>query len=425
MILSILYECVLLLLAFAMFPRMLYQRWRYGKPLNAFLQKWGRSFPHINKGNRTLVWIHAVSVGETKAVAALAKMLKESMDNPILIISSVTATGHAEAKRNIAIADYYLFLPFDLRFVIKPIVDRVKPDIVVLSETDFWYNFLRFSKQNGAFIALVNGKISERSMRRLITFSLFSKALFSCIDIFCIQNEIYQKRFEQIGVNRKKCFITGNTKLDEEAAFLSAQELSSLRAHFAISADDLVVVVGSTHHPEEKLILDLLPQIWEQFPNVKVLIVPRHPERFDEVAALITEKKYPFGRFTSKDSLSGTEKVILVDAMGILRKCYQLATLAIVGGSFTERVGGHNIVEPTFYGVPVFFGPYMHTQQELVDLVKHYHAGRQVDIAGLIPAVLACLSDEKVLKELSLGGRQLSCEVKGASNRTLQHLLRH
>lgn len=413
---GIFYDFALWILLIIALPKLIYQRLKYGKYRNSIPQRFGKDFPKIEK-NRKLVWIHAVSVGETKAVAALAKKFKQ-LDNPILLISSTTETGHAEAMRSLPFADYHVYMPLDFKHVICPIVKQVKPDMVILCESDFWYNFLNCCKSVGAFVAVVNGKLSVKSLTRFKQFPFFSKQLFSLIDLFCVQNVLYQKRFEEIGVPAEKIAVTGNIKFDEEYPRLSKEELDRWKEQLGISADEQVIVIGSSHSPEEDILIDVMRDVWRKCPKVKVLLVPRHPERFNDVAALLSKKEINFVRFSAIQSKTGKESVILVDAMGVLRRCYQLADLAIVAGSYTSRVGGHNIIEPCWFGVPVFFGPHMHTQLELVDLVAEYHAGKQVPAEQLAQELITCLTEPAKREELGQNGMKLVQDLRGATSKT-------
>lgn len=416
---SILYEMSLYILAFIALPKMIYQRLFSGKYKYSFSQRFGIGFPKIVKGERKLVWIHAVSLGETKAVAALAKLIKQEYgNNPMIVISSMTETGHAEAKRCMGFADHHVYLPLDFHWIISPIVARAKPDLVILSETDFWYNFLKCCKANGSTTALVNGKLSERSLKRFQKFRSFAKSLFSLIDRFCVQNRLYGERFQQVGVPEDKIAVTGNLKFDDSYPKLSQEELLDWKRQLGIDPEDQVLIVGSSHDPEEEWILEALQPVWESFPKLKVMFAPRHPERFAEVSDLLNRKKIPFVRHSQLSSKKGHERVILIDAMGLLRKCYQIADIAIVAGSFTPRIGGHNIIEPCWYGVPVFFGPYMHTQPELVALVSDYCAGLQLPIEQLSETLLIYLANPIKRKELGQQGKVLVLDMQGSTRKT-------
>lgn len=419
MLFTALYEISLILVALAALPKILYMRFKHKKYKNSLWKRLGKEFPPIHKGDRPLIWIHAISVGETKVAASLVKKLKADNSHLMIVISSITETGHAEAKRSIQGADYHVFLPFDFGWIIKPIIKRMKPDLVVLCESDFWYNFMSVAKTGGAKIALVNGKISERSQRRFSLIPGFAKKMFENIDFYCIQNQHYRDRFEALGIPKQLMITTGNMKFDDPCVPLSDQQLEDWKTQLGIKAGDQVLVIGSTHDPEERLLLKALQEIWKKYPNLKVIIVPRHPERFNEVASMIQKSGIPFQRFTSIDPKADA-KVILMDTMGLLRKCYQLADIAIVGGSFTSKVGGHNILEPSWFGVPVLFGPFMHQQPELVDLALEYGSGKQIKIEESIEALEDLLSHPEKKAAMGKTGLKMVGELNGATDKTFE-----
>lgn len=422
MLFAFIYEIILWFLAFIALPKMLYQCIKHKKYRNSFALRCGYHFPKIVKGDRKLVWIHAVSVGETKAVAGLAKIIKKELTNCLVIVSNTTETGHAEAQRSISEADYHVYLPLDFSWAINPIVKEVKPDLVILCESDFWFNFLKASKGCEAKVAVVNGKLSARSTQRFQVMRSFAQRLFSYVDIFCVQSSQYQTRFRDIGIDPHKILVTGNMKFDENYSELTVNEKIIYKQLLGIRENDQVLVLGSTHDPEENLLLDVLEIVWKQIPNLKVLLVPRHPERFDEVTHLLQKKRVSFLRYSSIALKTGHEKVILIDAMGILQICYQLADIALVGGSYTERVGGHNIIEPCRYGIPLIFGPYMHGQPELVALVKEYQAGLQVPLTELAEVLIVYLNSPSKRQALGQAGKRLMNETCGATAKTWEAL---
>jgi len=370
---KIFYNLALFFVALIALPKLLYQYFIRKKYRTSLSKRLGKEFPLIEKRDRYLVWLHAVSVGETRAIAPLAKVLKNELDNPLILISSVTETGHAEAQRAIPFADYHVYLPFDFSWMIEPIVKRTSPDLVVLCESDFWFNFLHTAKKKGAKIFLANGKLSEHSTHRFAWFRPFTKRLFGLLNRLCVQNQVYAKRFEHLGVPTKKISVTGNMKFDDNPSKLSVEELAAWKQHLGIKPGDFVLVIGSSHDPEEKLLLQQLEPLWKSGTPLKVLLVPRHPERFNAVAELLDAHQLTYQRFSKIQEGFSDYQVLLIDAMGVLRKCYQVADVAIVAGSFTHKVGGHNILEPLWYGVPVLYGPHMHAQPELEALMREYN----------------------------------------------------
>lgn len=422
MVVKVVYELALWLLSILAFPKFLYALFLQKKYRSNFLKRLGVGFPKIEKADREIIWIHAVSLGETKAVATLAKHFKAMATNPIIIISSTTETGHAEAKRSIAEADHHVFLPFDFYWIIAPLIRRVRPNHVILCETDFWYNFLRLSKQYGAKIALVNGKISENSTSRFRQFSWFTKSLFSLFDIFCLQNEQYAKRYASLDIPQEKLVVTGNLKFDSVPKLMTAEEKVDLRKQLGIEQNDQVIVIGSSHDPEEKLLLEVMKDLWKEYPKLKVIVVPRHPERFNAVEAVLQKIGTPYLRYSNRHLFSDPCRIILLDAMGLLGKCYQIASIAIVAGSYTPLVGGHNIIEPLWFGVPTLYGPNMHTQSELVTLTSFFQAALQVPEESLLKTLRVLLKDGEEVASLRKGSKKLVAEMQGATDRTLQVL---
>lgn len=234
-----------------------------------------------------------------------------------------------------------------------------------------------------------------------------------------MQGKLYTERFLALGVSSSKVTCTGNLKLDQMDGGLSKEERSFLKKKLGISPDDLVLTVGSTHDPEEKLFFPLFKELWKRFPQLKILLVPRHPERFTAVEMLIKNAGISHCRYSS---MTSEASLVLVDAMGVLRSCYQISDLAVVGGSFTPKVGGHNILEPCFYGLPVLFGPYMHAQPDFVDLIRNYHAGLQVKSQSLLSSLEELLSSKEKRFEMGSCGRKMIEESKGALDLTLEKM---
>lgn len=423
-LINVLYETILFIISLLALPKLLYDYFIYKKYRQSFFARLGIKNQTKNKKIETnaLIWIHAVSMGETKAAVALTRELKRLFPDSSLLISSTTETGHAEAKRSFPFADFHIYLPFDFASIIYPLVSRFQPRLVILSESDLWYNFLRYSKDQGAVIALVSGKMSERSMSRFKKVPFFTKRLLNLFDVLCLQNNLYKERFDEIEATPEKVVVTGNLKLDEEYPQLSTDEVNEWKQKLGIDPTQLVLTIGSTHDPEEQLFIQTLKEIWKVTPNLKVLIVPRHPERFKEVAQMLQKADISSISFTNIHERTGNEKVILIDAMGMLRMCYQLSDMAIVGGSYTKKVGGHNILEPCWYGKPVLFGPCMHTQVELVDLVKQYQAGLQVGPEELKDVLLLWIENAETRKLIGRQGISLIQDLKGSTKRTVDAL---
>ena len=257
-------------------------------------------------------------------------------------------------------------------------------------------------------------------MRRFGWIPFFSKRLFGLFDVLCAQNDLYRSRFIAAGAPQDKVVVTGNLKLDDEYPQLSNQEVIEWRQKLGIQSKQPVLTIGSSHDPEEQFFILTLKEVWKRNPSLRVILVPRKPERFKEVAQLLEKERLKWISFTEISRRTGEEQVILMDAMGLLRMCYQLSDFAIVAGSFTNKVGGHNILEPCWYGKPVLFGPHMHTQLELMELITQYGAGVQVTQERLLPILQSWLENPQQAQAIGAKGLQLVKDLRGSTQRTLQ-----
>lgn len=402
------YQSALAGLAVSVLPKILYDNYKKDKYRSSMRQRLGKDLPPIKDPDAPLIWFHAVSMGETKAIAKLCQLIKQRHPQVSLLISSTTETGHQEAIRSIAIADYHIYLPIDFSPVIGPVIRHFKPKAVLLSETDIWWNFLRQAKEQGAFVGVVNGKLSERSSNRLNILPSLGKKIYSPLDFCCAQTDEYATRFSRLGVPHVS--VSGNTKFDLQP--------SQKPIPLEIPPGTELIVAGSTHPTEEEIIIKQLTPLLKERPNLRLAIVPRHPDRFNDVAKYLETTGFPVKRFTQEGPSDW--KILLVDAMGILANLYGAAKVAIVCGSFTPKVGGHNILEPCFAGTPVLFGPHMFTQNEMTALVDHYETGLACTENNLGNNLSRLLDNPHELATLKKNCATLSRDIQGATERTYE-----
>ncbi len=351
------------------------------------------------------VWIHAVSVGEVKAVSTLAAHLKLP-----LIVSTITETGLEEAKRSIPQAVCHLLLPLDFKGVMRPLLRGVKLKNLILSETDYWWHFLSEVKNLGAKIVLVNGKLSDRSFEMRRRFKGLNDEVFSLFDRFFLQSEQDKTRFLSLGVPLDRIEVTSNLKFSAKMTPTSAD----LRKKLHLQKGE-VVVFGSTHLQEEPFLFQVIKEVLKE-KSITVLVVPRHPERFIP----FYESLKSLG--ASLLSEGGGGRLILIDQMGVLTKCYEVADLAVVCGSFAQGIGGHNILEPLFFKVATFFGPYMEGQKPLVEKVLKVSGALQVTGEELAQKILKMLEDREERESLGERGYR-SLEEKGGIDPILHFLV--
>lgn len=405
-------------LAILTFPVLLYRFFKQGRYGKSLLLRSGIAYPQIEKGEQFCIWVHAVSVGETKAVASLVKLIRNTHPDALIVLSSITETGYAEGQKSIPQANHHVYLPFDFSYIVGPIVRRAKPDLVLICETDFWYNFQRIAKSCGAYIALVNGKISERSLERHLTLPWVSQHLFRHIDLFCLQSDLQKMRFERLKISSKKLFATGNLKLDDTYPVMKDSAKREWKQSLGIEEGDKVLVIGSTHYPEEKIICEQVKKVWNRYPHLKVILAPRHPNRCLEVEEVFKRLDISYVLYSKIKERKLEEKMIVIDSIGLLRHCYQIADVAIVAGSYTKKVGGHNILEPAWYGVPVLCGPHMHSQLDFLELFREYGAGIQTQEDGISENLLELFSNEEKRHLMGQGGLKAIQNAKGATLRT-------
>ncbi len=382
---------------FLIAPKLLFDYLVKGKKHPGIKQRIGFSLP---APHHPVIWFHAVSVGEVKSAQPLFQAVRERHPEAYFLVTTTTATGQEEAKRSLREANGFSYLPLDIQWVVKRWVDHFQPKLFVLIESDFWPHLLSELKKSGCRTVLASGKLSERSAKRLRCFSTFARRLFSQFDQICVQNEEHYRRFIPLVPDLTKLHITGNLKLDLKP---QPVDLSNPRDYLTISC---------THPKEEELILNAIEGI-----DIPVFLVPRHPERFDEVAEILKRKKISFVRWSDQKS----SRFILIDAMGQLPQCYSKSRLAIVCGSYTP-IGGHNLLEPCLYGVPVLFGPHIFRQTEFADRLIESGAGLQVPIEKLKDTLISILNDREREEGMRRSAIHLIEGASGSTSRTLQFI---
>ncbi len=354
------------------------------------------------KPGKIRIWVHAVSLGETKAIESFISHVRQELPDVEIVKSSVTKTGHEQSLKRKDIFDHAFYLPIDFSWRTRKLVKKIDPDLFILVENDYWPNLLNALKAHGTKIALVNGRISLHSFKRYKMVPNYAKRLFTLFDIMCLQASEHKKRFGILGMPEERTLVTGNIKFDATKVMRPSQDLN-------LPENKRLVTIASTHEGEEEMILEALETMDD---SVCLLIAPRHPKRFEKVSELLDKKRVPYRKIN--DEARGDERVILVDMMGVLDECFKKSNVAVVGGSFVKHVGGHNIFEPARLGVPVVYGPYMHNQEILVDQFKKHNVGKQVELVSLKETLEGYLGGE--LKDD--GMPNLIEEVGGATQRS-------
>jgi 3-deoxy-D-manno-octulosonic-acid transferase len=369
---------------------------------------------------RPAIWIHAVSVGEVLAVRPLIGPLRRRFPSHRVLLSTTTLTGNAVAKHSLAGADGLFFAPFDWATPVRRVLRRVRPSLLLLVETEIWPNLIRESRRAGARVAIVNGRISPRSFPRYRRIRPLLARVLAEVDLFLMQAEPHAERARAIGAPPERVRVTGNLKYDA-APPRPAAALS--RVIPPGDASSPLVVAGSTVEGEENAVLDAFRRVRAAAPGARLVLVPRHPERFDAVARLVAEDGWPLARRTALGAEGWrSSPVLLLDTLGELAGTYPLATVVFVGGSLAPA-GGHNVLEPAAAGRAVVVGPHMENFQEIADELRTAGALVQVpDAAALGPALAGLLADEA--ERDAIGARALAVveRNRGAVDRTLDAL---
>jgi 3-deoxy-D-manno-octulosonic-acid transferase len=341
-------------------PRFLFDAVCKGKYAAGFWQRLG-FLPGFVPDEKAVLWIHCVSVGECNTARPLVTELKTHFPDYRLVISTTTKTGQKLARQIFANeVDFIFYFPFDWRFSVRRVLKLINPSAVLLMETELWFNFLHVAHKNGVKIALINGRLSERSAARYLYFKKFIRRVLSFVDIALMQAGKDAKRLEQLGVAAEKIKITGNIKFDQKINEAEIDLSFELRKRFGISKEAPLIVAASTHAPEEKWILEAFRNVRQNVKanSPRLLIAPRHPERFDEVAKLSKEAGFQLARRSQKLSERDTSaEVILFDSIGELRAAYHLAEIVFVGGSLIPH-GGQSFLEPALARKAIVTGFY-------------------------------------------------------------------
>jgi 3-deoxy-D-manno-octulosonic-acid transferase len=439
------YSFLLGVAAIAMLPYFIYHALFNRKYLGGLRQRLGLLPPDalpdvLNDGKgfglRPAVWIHAVSVGEALAAKPLLAALRARFPQYRLIISTTTATGQAVARSRLTEADQVCYFPFDWNFSVRRALDAIRPRVVILMESELWLNFLSECKAREIPVIIANGRVSDRSFARSRKFGFFVRRLYGLVTRFAMQSRPDAGRAIELGAPAVRVAVTGNLKFEigsVPAVNDSPKVVETVNA-LAIDSSPLVIA-GSTTEGEEEMVLSAFEEMRKEngFGRVRLLIAPRHPERFDSVArALKSSGKSSRLRVARCSSIGGDGEgdcgaadVILLDTVGELAALYRFASAVFVGGSLAPK-GGHNILEPALYAKPIIVGPHMENFREIAmeflrrgALIQLRAAGAEALTAELRDAFARLLSDKGYAETLGSNARLAIDENRGAAARTV------
>jgi 3-deoxy-D-manno-octulosonic-acid transferase len=411
------YNLILVCAALLSLPWWLFQM-RLGKYRAGLKERLGGVPRHLKSAHLNAIWVHAVSVGEVLAVSQLITELEKKYPDRQVFISTTTVTGQSLARQRFG-QERVFFMPLDFSFAIRPYLKALRPQLIILAETEFWPNLLRLAGKQGVTIATVNARISDRSFPRYQRFQWFFRRVLSEIDLFLAQTREDASRLRAIGAATERVAVSGNLKFDIRPSAKSVL-VNDLRA--AIGKNAPVLICGSTAEGEEEPLLQAFMVVQQNFPAAVMILAPRHPERFEKVAVLVSSTSLPLQRRSLWSSPQPIHPgIFLLDSVGELAAIYALADVAFVGGSLVAT-GGHNILEPARYGAAIVVGPYTFNFREIVNIFEQGDAVRVVTAETLTPHLLELLNNPGQCKLLGSRAKDLFARHAGATQRTLEAL---
>jgi 3-deoxy-D-manno-octulosonic-acid transferase len=418
------YSLATLVLFLMASPYFLYQAVRHGKYLGSLAERLGRLPVSLNLDREPSIWLHAVSVGETLTARALAADLKERYPRHRLFISTTTMTGQQIARSSFQMADGIFYFPIDLPFVVRRVLDIVRPQLFIMMETEIWPNLLRECQARGIRTIVINGRISPRSFPRYRLVRPLFRRVLALIDRYCVQGEETAGRLALLGAPRARITITGSLKFDALQAPGGAAGLERgadrVLRYFHVATQRPVIVAGSTMPGEHEIVLKAFERVRTLAGNPLLILAPRKPEHFADAEALSRDAGF---RTVRRSRLTIDEEikadVVLLDTIGELAQVYQVAWVVFVGGSLVD-IGGHNIMEPAIYGKPIVFGPHMQNFAEIAESFLGADAALQIrDGRELEDTLIDLLANPARRTRLGEAARALVDANRGAKARTL------
>lgn len=404
-------------------PVLVYRSWKHGKYRAGWSEKFRGDLRRQHSG-RPCLWFHAVSVGEVLLLKHLLADVAREYPHHEIVITTTTHTGHAVAVKQFphATVRYY---PLDFTWAVRRALRQIRPDAVFLAELELWPNFVAAAHARHIPVLVINGRLSERSYRGYRKLRWLMGWMLRKVQCVAAQSEEYGERFVALGLPPDRLVVTGNLKYDRLETSRDNRRTRELRDFFQLKGGAPVFMAGSTQAPEEAYALDTWQSLRQQWPDLQLILVPRHQERFEEVAALVAERGYALLRRSGKGGPPGDAPCVrLLDTLGELSAAWGLADIAFVGGSLTNR-GGQNMIEPAGYGAAVLFGPNTQNFRQTTQALLAQEAARAITgPEALTAAVGELLGDPSVGRAMGERARTFVLSQQGATERTLAEIKR-
>lgn len=381
-----------------------------------FRKRWALQVPVKSPHKR--IWIHALSVGEVLSALPLVEYISSSCSNNIAF-TVTTQRGMEIAVSNLKDkVETLSFFPFDFFWSVKRFTAHLNPLCFVLIETDIWPFLINYLYSKGIKCFLVNGRISPATYRKYSRLPWLTKEIFNCFELCMVQSEQDRKRLLSLGISRAKVINTGNIKFDRNVEFIIDEEKMRWKGLFKIRSKDIVLIAGSTHPGEEKIILDVFKKIRKKVSNIVLVIAPRNIDRVQAIYSMCKSMKFNT-ILRSQSPPKEVPSVIIIDTIGELARLYSIADIAFVGGSLVP-FGGHNLIEPVSTGCPVIFGPYMFNFKDISTALINTNAGIMVKTENeLYYSILRLIEDPLWRRQVKESCRLFIYENRGATERVI------
>ena len=414
----LLYDLIFFIFAIVYLPFFLLKK----KFHQGFIQRLGFLPAGLQLENN--IWIHAVSVGEARLAQILAKQLRQIYPEKKFIFSTVTTTGNSIVRSFKKDEDFVFYLPLDLSFITKNVIHKLKPCICIIIETEIWPNLITQLNKMNIPVVLVNARISDGSFLGYRIARSLIKPILNRINLFCVRSKEDLERLSDLGVPSDKLEVTGNMKYDIVNSLEDNLDDRDFRFKLGLRPEEKIFLAGSTHQGEEKIILNIYRKLINEFPLLRLLIAPRHPDRIHEIEMLIHKFGFLVSRISrinkQADTYANSKNIFLLDTIGQLLSFYAIADIVFVGGSLIKK-GGHNILEPAFFKKPIIFGPYMFNFHDISDLFLNKKAACMVHNRDeLLKELRFLLRNHSELLSMGKRARQLVLENQGAVGKNVQ-----
>ena len=371
------------------------------------------------------IWIHGASVGEIVATSPLVKQIRQEMPDRPILVSAFTVGGYNMAKQIIPEADAIIFFPLDLPFVAESMVKRIHPGIFMPVETELWPNFLRAIRERHIPVMMVNGRISEKSVKTYRYLYGIWDDMLSTVSRFCMQSSIDADYIYSLGADKNKIFVTGNTKFDQTYAEVTPEDYSRYKEELGLNNTYPIIMAGSTHPGEEKALFDAFKKVREKYADARLVIAPRKTNRADEISKLASSYGYETGyRSKMLENLNLRKKypVVLLDTIGELGRIYAVGDVVFVGGSLC-KTGGHNVLEPAAHAKPIIVGPNMQNFKDSYSLLSKVGACKMVNnVAELANEMIDIIGNDERREKMGAASLQVIKENRGADIRSIHYL---